>query len=122
VCLPLQPRCVNCGPDAIDTWIADIAQFLKTVDPNHLVTVGEEGEQCQPDQTQHPAREGAAQTLRWSPRAWGLWLSYVTSQQAPSYIADQGTWWAMLICSVLVLWGRAGHADMDVGARLTVSH
>ncbi len=45
-CMPLQPRCTNCGPDAITGWIEDIAKFLKSVDPNHMVTTGEEGQSC----------------------------------------------------------------------------
>ncbi|GAB4814282.1 hypothetical protein N2152v2_001328 [Parachlorella kessleri] len=52
-----EPRCVNCGPDAINTWIADIAQFLKSVDPNHLITVGEEGffDSRDPQRSSNPA-------------------------------------------------------------------
>lgn len=41
--LPPQPRCKYCGPEAVTEWYHDIAAHLKSVDPNHLVTTGEEG-------------------------------------------------------------------------------
>lgn len=33
---------LNCA-DSINSWIEDMALFLKSVDPNHLIVVGEEG-------------------------------------------------------------------------------
>ncbi|KAL6766264.1 hypothetical protein ACKKBG_A35330 [Auxenochlorella protothecoides x Auxenochlorella symbiontica] len=38
-----EPRCKYCGPEAVTEWYHDIAAHLKSVDPNHLVTTGEEG-------------------------------------------------------------------------------
>ena len=38
-----EPRCKYCGPEAVTEWYHDIAAHIKSVDPNHLVTTGEEG-------------------------------------------------------------------------------
>ncbi|PRW57442.1 Transmembrane 9 superfamily member 4 isoform B [Chlorella sorokiniana] len=38
-----EPRCKYCGPEAVDSWYGEMADHLKQVDPNHLVTTGEEG-------------------------------------------------------------------------------
>ena len=36
-----EPRCAALGCNAeIQSWIATMAPYLKTLDPNHLVTVG----------------------------------------------------------------------------------
>lgn len=39
----LQPRCKYCGPDAVNSWYHDMAAYIKSIDPNHMVTTGEEG-------------------------------------------------------------------------------
>lgn len=38
-----EPRCAGCPGVVLDTWISSMASFVKTIDPNHLLTVGEEG-------------------------------------------------------------------------------
>lgn len=37
-----EPRCVGC-PEALQNWIDEMAQFVKTQDANHLLTVGVDG-------------------------------------------------------------------------------
>ena len=37
-----EPRCYGCGT-ALQQWAAEMAAYVKGLDPNHLVTVGEEG-------------------------------------------------------------------------------
>ncbi|KAL4450094.1 hypothetical protein ABPG77_010763 [Micractinium sp. CCAP 211/92] len=38
-----EPRCKYCGPEAVDGWYGELSAHLKSIDPNHLVTTGEEG-------------------------------------------------------------------------------
>ncbi|GAB4814281.1 hypothetical protein N2152v2_001327 [Parachlorella kessleri] len=38
-----EPRCKFCGPQVVTDWYLDMAQFLKGIDPNHMITTGEEG-------------------------------------------------------------------------------
>lgn len=38
-----EPRCAGCPSVVLDTWISSMASLVKTIDPNHLLTVGEEG-------------------------------------------------------------------------------
>ncbi|GMH40074.1 hypothetical protein BSKO_07978 [Bryopsis sp. KO-2023] len=37
-----EPRCTGC-PDAVQAWIDEMAPFVKSLDSNHLLSVGEEG-------------------------------------------------------------------------------
>lgn len=38
-----EPRCAGCPAVVLDTWISSMASLVKTIDSNHLLTVGEEG-------------------------------------------------------------------------------
>lgn len=37
-----EPRCYDCG-GLLAEWVQEMAAFVKSIDPNHMVTVGEEG-------------------------------------------------------------------------------
>ncbi len=37
-----EPRCTGCGW-ALQEWIAEMSQYMKAIDPHHMVTIGEEG-------------------------------------------------------------------------------
>jgi mannan endo-1,4-beta-mannosidase len=37
-----EPRCTGCGW-AMTEWVTEMAQYMKAIDPHHMVTVGEEG-------------------------------------------------------------------------------
>ena len=37
-----EPRCTGCGW-AMQEWVTEMAQYMKAIDPNHMVTIGEEG-------------------------------------------------------------------------------
>jgi len=55
-----EPRCTNCSSGAIPNWISEMSCYLKSQDPNHLVTVGEEGffNAGSPWRTTNPANAG----------------------------------------------------------------
>lgn len=38
-----EPRCSDCADGTISDWVAELAPFVKSLDPNHLLTVGEDG-------------------------------------------------------------------------------
>lgn len=38
-----EPRCQGCSTDVIFNWATSVSQFVKSLDPNHLVTLGDEG-------------------------------------------------------------------------------
>ncbi|KAL2141976.1 hypothetical protein VTI28DRAFT_1758 [Corynascus sepedonium] len=37
------PRSDNCTPDVLSSWISEMSTYIKSIDPNHLVTWGGEG-------------------------------------------------------------------------------
>eukprot|EP01024_Parvocaulis_polyphysoides_P060022 TRINITY_DN6512_c1_g1_i1.p2 TRINITY_DN6512_c1_g1~~TRINITY_DN6512_c1_g1_i1.p2 ORF type:complete len:298 (-),score=37.56 TRINITY_DN6512_c1_g1_i1:472-1365(-) len=37
-----EPRCTGCGW-ALQAWVDEMALYMKAIDPNHMVTIGEEG-------------------------------------------------------------------------------
>jgi mannan endo-1,4-beta-mannosidase len=38
-----EPRCHGCDSSVVTTWATGISQYIKSLDPNHLVTLGDEG-------------------------------------------------------------------------------
>ncbi|KAJ5977446.1 endo-1-4-beta-mannosidase [Penicillium viridicatum] len=38
-----EPRCSGCKTDIIANWVAKTSSYIKSLDPNHMVTTGEEG-------------------------------------------------------------------------------
>eukprot|EP01024_Parvocaulis_polyphysoides_P033636 TRINITY_DN2987_c0_g1_i1.p1 TRINITY_DN2987_c0_g1~~TRINITY_DN2987_c0_g1_i1.p1 ORF type:complete len:487 (+),score=75.95 TRINITY_DN2987_c0_g1_i1:88-1548(+) len=38
-----EPRCAGCSLNVIESWVSEMAAYIKSIDPNHLVTVGTEG-------------------------------------------------------------------------------
>lgn len=38
-----EPRCSGCPNGTIANWVAEMAPYVKSIDPNHLLTVGEDG-------------------------------------------------------------------------------
>jgi hypothetical protein len=37
-----EPRCTGCGW-ALQEWVGEMSQYMKAIDPHHMVTIGEEG-------------------------------------------------------------------------------
>ncbi len=38
-----EPRCSGCGTGPLQAWLEEMAPFVKALDGNHLVSIGEEG-------------------------------------------------------------------------------
>lgn len=38
-----EPRCTGCDTSVLTTWISQTSAYIKSLDPNHMVTIGEEG-------------------------------------------------------------------------------
>jgi mannan endo-1,4-beta-mannosidase len=38
-----EPRCPNCENSVITNWAANVSAYIKQLDPNHMVTLGDEG-------------------------------------------------------------------------------
>ncbi|KAI0431537.1 glycoside hydrolase superfamily [Xylaria sp. FL1042] len=38
-----EPRCNGCATSVITTWATSISAYIKSLDPNHMVTLGDEG-------------------------------------------------------------------------------
>jgi mannan endo-1,4-beta-mannosidase len=38
-----EPRCEGCATSVITTWVASTSAYIKSLDPNHRVTIGDEG-------------------------------------------------------------------------------
>lgn len=38
-----EPRCKGCSTDVIYKWASDVSKYIKSLDPNHMVTLGDEG-------------------------------------------------------------------------------
>ena len=38
-----EPRCTGCGTGPLQAWITEMTQYVKSLDPNHLLSVGAEG-------------------------------------------------------------------------------
>lgn len=38
-----EPRCSGCGTGPLQAWIEEMAPYVKSSAPNHLVSIGEEG-------------------------------------------------------------------------------
>ncbi len=38
-----EPRCKGCATDVVTRWAAETSAYVKSLDPNHLVTLGDEG-------------------------------------------------------------------------------
>ncbi|CAK7206698.1 hypothetical protein SEUCBS139899_009502 [Sporothrix eucalyptigena] len=38
-----EPRCKGCPTDTVYNWAADVSKYIKSLDPHHMVTMGDEG-------------------------------------------------------------------------------
>ena len=45
----LYPASPECSTATLTSWAGDMASFIKTIDPNHLLSVGDEGFYCKTD-------------------------------------------------------------------------
>jgi mannan endo-1,4-beta-mannosidase len=38
-----EPRCPGCGTEVLHEWVKKTSEYIKSLDPHHMVTVGDEG-------------------------------------------------------------------------------
>ncbi|KAL4432447.1 hypothetical protein ABPG77_001746 [Micractinium sp. CCAP 211/92] len=62
-----EPRCKYCGPEAVDSWYAEMSAHLKSIDPNHMVTTGAEGFFVEGDA--YEDLDPGTDYLMWGPRS-----------------------------------------------------
>lgn len=55
-----EPRCGGCPKEVLDSWIGTMSDFVKALDPNHLLTVGEEGFFSNEDEDVSPGNPSGA--------------------------------------------------------------
>lgn len=48
-----EPRCNGCATGVVTKWAAEASAYVKSLDPNHLVTLGDEGFGLQGDGSYH---------------------------------------------------------------------
>ncbi|GAB1319549.1 mannan endo-1,4-beta-mannosidase [Madurella fahalii] len=48
-----EPRCKGCNTDVIFKWATEISAYIRSLDPNHMITLGDEGFGL-PGQTSYP--------------------------------------------------------------------
>jgi len=58
-----EPRCEGCPDGVLEGWVAEMAREVKSLDPNHLVTVGVEGFYSE---AAHPNRARAVNPGGWA--------------------------------------------------------
>ncbi|KAL2022910.1 hypothetical protein VTK56DRAFT_4441 [Thermocarpiscus australiensis] len=57
-----EPRCKGCNTDVIYKWATDISAYIRSLDPNHMITLGNEGFGL-PGQTSYPYQYSEAWIL-----------------------------------------------------------
>ncbi|KDD76362.1 hypothetical protein H632_c253p0, partial [Helicosporidium sp. ATCC 50920] len=70
-----EPRCAKCPPGTIASWTDEMAGFVKGLDANHLVTVGEDG------------FFGAGDFAKYNPGAPGNWAQL----EGQDFLADHAS-------------------------------
>ncbi|PPR01176.1 hypothetical protein CVT24_006052 [Panaeolus cyanescens] len=100
-----EPRCRgssgtssgSCNPSTITTWIQEIAAYIKSVDSNHLVAVGDEGFYNKPSAPTYPYQgsEGIDfdANLKVSGIDFGTFHSYPEHWGQSNDITNWGTQW-----------------------------
>lgn len=91
-----EPRCYKCG-DTLAQWVAEMAAFVKGIDSNHLLTVGEEGFYPQ------NAPQSAA-----NPQGLQSWAFY----EGQSFVDDHAS--ADIDFMAIHLWVRQPAAELDL--------
>ncbi|KAF2460495.1 putative mannan endo-1,4-beta-mannosidase A-1 [Lineolata rhizophorae] len=89
-----EPRCPGCDTSVLHTWASDISAYIKSLDPDHMVTLGDEGMGLTGGDGSYPYQytEGSDweaaldietldfATFHYYPSSWGLALDGPTGQ------------------------------------------
>jgi len=49
-----EPRCPGCDVSVLTSWAEEISAYIKSIDPNHLVALGDEGFFNDPTSADYP--------------------------------------------------------------------
>ncbi|KAG8769644.1 hypothetical protein FRC20_004373 [Serendipita sp. 405] len=87
-----EPRCNGCSTSIITNWATEMSAYVKSLDPNHLVSLGDEGFFNQPGNPSYPYQGGEgvdfAANMGISTLDYGTFHMYIT----PWGISDAQSW------------------------------
>ena len=92
----LYPTSSSCTTATLTAWAGEMASYIKSIDPNHLVSVGDEGFYCKPDAPRNDWTMNCTQgvdTVALAQAPGIDWMSFHLYPGGWSRSTDWGTQW-----------------------------